>query len=232
MQYLGGKTRIAKALAAEINKVRRPGQLVWDAFCGGLSMSCALSVAGPVLSTDACAPLIALYQAVQAGWEPPTVLSREEYHVARSLPDSDPLKAFAGFGCSFGGKWFGGYASGFNGPLTYVQLAARNVKRSVTAGCKLARISFLDVEPGPCDAVLYLDPPYRGTTGYAGVPPFDYDAFGQAVVDWSEFADVFVSEYAFPIGAVVWERASRGTLGLTHGVAHVEHLYYIARRSL
>jgi len=61
VQYLGGKTRIAKQIAAEIDKVRRPGQLVWDAFCGGLSVSRALMKNGPVLSTDACAPLIALY---------------------------------------------------------------------------------------------------------------------------------------------------------------------------
>jgi site-specific DNA-adenine methylase len=67
MQYMGGKTRIAKQIAAEIDKVRKPGQLVWDAFCGGLSVSVALSKNGPVLASDACAPLISLYKAVQEG---------------------------------------------------------------------------------------------------------------------------------------------------------------------
>lgn len=105
MQYLGGKTRIAKQIAAEIDKVRRPGQLVWDAFCGGLSMSRALLKNGPVLSTDACAPLIHLYCAVQNGWGPPSEVSEATYRAAKSLPDTDPMKAFCGFACSFGGKF-------------------------------------------------------------------------------------------------------------------------------
>ncbi len=109
MRYMGGKSRIAKQIAAVIDEHRQPGQLVWDAFCGGLSMSVALSKKGPVLASDACAPLIALYKAVQEGWDPPTEVSRQTYMAAKLLPDSDPMKAFCGFGCSFGGKWFGGY---------------------------------------------------------------------------------------------------------------------------
>ena len=47
MQYLGGKTRIAKQLAEVIDRVRPKSAWVWDAFCGGLSMSVALSKNGP-----------------------------------------------------------------------------------------------------------------------------------------------------------------------------------------
>ncbi len=231
MRYMGGKSRIAKQLAAEINKIRRPGQLVWDAFCGGLSMSVALSEKGPVSSTDANVALIALYSAVKAGWQPPTEVGPDEYARAKTLPDTDPMKAFCGFGCSFGGKWFGGYAKGFNGPLTYPQLAARNVVRSVSKLQTFRVECFLSAQPEACDKVLYLDPPYAGTTQYSGAPPFDHSRFIDRVRDWGKLVPTFVSEYDFPIGELIWQRASRGTLGKTHGIPHVERLYYIGPTS-
>lgn len=90
MRYMGGKSRIAKQIAAVIDQYREPGQMVWDAFCGGLSVSVALSEKGPVLSSDANESLINLYNAVKTGWVPPTEVTREEYHVAKSLPNTDP----------------------------------------------------------------------------------------------------------------------------------------------
>jgi DNA adenine methylase len=232
MRYMGGKTRIAKQLAEVIDQYRQPGQLVWDAFCGGLSVSVALSKNGPVLSSDACAPLISLYKAVQNGWEPPAEVSKETYLAAKTLPDTDPMKAFCGFGCSFGGKWFAGYAKGFNGPLTYPQLAARNVKSNVSKCSSFDCIDFNITVAGPCDFIFYLDPPYSGTTGYSGVKKFDHNAFVSTIASWSRYTSLFVSEYSLPIGTVVWERASTGTLGIDHGVPHVEKLFYIAKGSL
>lgn len=76
MYYLGGKARIAKALAAEIAKHRRPGQPVWEPFCGGLNS--AVAHGGVVHCTDACVPLIALLQAVRDGWDPPATLVWEK----------------------------------------------------------------------------------------------------------------------------------------------------------
>lgn len=212
MQYLGGKSRIAKQLAEVIDRHRLPGQLVWDAFCGGLSMSVALSKNGPVWSTDACVPLISLYRAVQNGWDPPTEVSKETWQAAKSLPDSDPMKAFCGFGCSFGGKWFQGYAENYrerivrNGPETgkrkrqWTHTATRIGLLRDCGGLKFDVVDFLAVEPQPTAALLYLDPPYAETQGYDGAPPFDYDRFVKRVRGWARHTRVFVSEYSFPIG--------------------------------
>lgn len=233
MQYMGGKSRIAKDLARVIDSVRRPGQWVWDPFCGGLSMSVALRAKGPVWSTDACAPLIALYRAVRDGWVPPDALSREEYHAARQLPNSDPLKAFAGFGCSYGGKWFGGYESDANGtrnrggmPSNYALSAKRRLTKDV-AGSVFACVDFLEVRPRPINAVLYLDPPYAGATEYAAARGFDTAVFVRAVRAWSEYAPVFVSEYDFPLGEIVWERAQRVTVARAKDKSAVERLYFV-----
>jgi len=233
MQYLGGKTRIAKLIAAEIDKIRKPGQWVWDPFCGGLSVSVALSKNGPVYATDICAPLIALYKAVQNGWEPPITLTREEYSAARLLPDTDPLKAFVGFGCSFGGKWFGGYSSSRPKYARPIEGAAKIVKRDVSCGAKFGCLDFLNQPIKPTSGIIYMDPPYSGVTGYGS--NFDHDRFCSNVREWSAFTDVFVSEYNMPFGTILFEREQRTSVnsGISgSSISAVERLYYIARGSL
>lgn len=236
---MGGKSRIAKQLAAEINKIRRPGQLVWDAFCGGLSMSVELLKSGPVWATDANVPLITMYKAIQDGWEPPSVVSREDYERSKSLPDTDPVKAFCGFGCSFGGKWFGGYAHDSTGsrnrdgvPSNYALSAKRRLSKEVTRQ-SFSVIDFMAVDPFDVDACLYLDPPYAGATRYNGAAPFDHTAFCHRVAEWAARTHVFVSEYAFPMGECIWSKPQTTTVSRDKSkyTQAVERLYYIGPTS-
>jgi DNA adenine methylase len=234
MQYLGGKTRIAKQLAEVIDRTRKPGQWVWDPFCGGLSMSVALSKNGPVWSTDVNAALINLYLAVQQGWQPPTEVSRETYAAAKSLPDTDPMKAFCGFGCSFGGKWFGGYSA----PRPKYARPADGVRKVLMRDVPARLVScvdFLSVAPRTIEAIIYADPPYAGTTGYAGSPSFDPAAFYALAAHWALFTDVFVSEYACPIGVCVWQGQSKTSVncGVSGSVKHAtERLYHLPKGSV
>ncbi len=226
MRYMGGKSKIANALATEINRVRRPGQPVWDAFCGSLAMTCALIKGGPVWSTDANAALIHMHRAVQAGWDPPEHVSEEEYRAARALPDEDPRKAFIAVCCSFGGRWFEGYAR--SGSRNYAA-NGRNALRKSRCGAQLGVLNFLDVPPGPLDAVLYLDPPYAGTKQYAGAPPFNHDQFYSRCVQWSRWTHVFISEYTCSVGREVWSREQTTTLcrDKTKYAKAVEKLFYL-----
>ena len=241
MQYLGGKSKIAKWLASAIRPaLRRPDgsrREFWDAFCGGLSVTLALSETGsPGLATDANPALVALYQAVAAGWDPPSVVTEDDYRAARALPDSDPRKAFCGFACSFGGKWFGGYARAPGVEHRSFATAGRtallrDVDALVERGVSIARANFLEVEPDPAfDGVLYLDPPYAGTTGYGATGAFDYSRFYRRVAAWSRYTDVFVSEYGMPA-----ELGGRLAMEFTHDMsvaggsrkdARVERLYH------
>lgn len=224
MQYLGGKTRLAPRIAETVNAERvrlgAPGAPLpfWDPFCGGLSVSVRLAALGPGIVSDACAPLIALYRAVRAGWDPPEHVTEAEYAAARALPDTDPRKAFVGFGCSFGGKWFGGYGRHRKG---LAQFARSSVRRGVAAlaSSAIERIDFLSVEPRPLPLVIYADPPYAGTTTYAGVPPFDSDRFWRRVQAWERASvPVFVSEYACPTQhTILHERRQEQKIGLTGG---------------
>lgn len=233
MRYLGGKSRIAKHLAAEIDKVRKPGEWIWEPFCGGLSMTVALSKNGPVWATDANPALIALYQAVRDGWDPPNEVSRETYQAAKALPDSDPMKAFCGFGCSFSGKWFGGYAKSAEG-RSYASNARNQLTRHLTFMHTLDCANFLSAVPRPTSMRLYCDPPYRGTTAYDALPSFDSDLFVSRVIGWSRFTDVWVSEYQMPFGQVVWsgEQVTTVSRNKAKYAKATERLYYIARGSL
>ena len=228
MHYMGGKHRAAKRLAACIDLVRRPGQWVWDPFCGGLSMSAALSVNGPVLASDAHAALIYMYRAVQAGWDPPSRVSEEEYYAAKRLPPEDPLHAFCGYGCAFAGKWRGGYARSPQDTARNFASSARNaVIRDVPRIAAFACLDFLMIAPRPTNAVLYLDPPYHATTGYLETGKFDHTAFYERALGWAEHTHVFLSEYASPIGTLVC--VVKPTSERTLRESPVERLYYLGR---
>ena len=97
MKYLGGKAKIARHVVDVIERYRAPAQPVWEPFCGGLNVTRELARRGiDVIATDASWPLIALVQAVRAGWQPPAALSESEWAAARALPVSNPLHGFAG----------------------------------------------------------------------------------------------------------------------------------------
>lgn len=224
MQYWGGKSRIAKYIAPIVNAertVERP--YFWDPFCGGLSVAVQLAVAGPGVVSDVNPALIALYQAVSDGWEPPEQLSEAEWNAARDLPDSNPLKAFAGFGCSVLGKWFGGYEQPRvrnytkRGEVTRamrvdrIRASRKSLLRDVPKlmNCHIVTTNFLEIEPRPWPGVIYSDPPYAGTTGYTAVAPFDHALFWRLCAEWEKVGvPVFVSEYTCPVAHVeIWSRA-------------------------
>lgn len=52
-----------------------------------------------------------MLQGVQRGYNLPELITLEQYQYIRDHKELDPVLAgFVGFGCSFGGKWYGGYA--------------------------------------------------------------------------------------------------------------------------
>ncbi len=105
MQYLGGKTRLAKEIAAHLEALAAPiNATIEDRFCGALSVAAAIKHR-PLICSDANAALICTLRAVQGGWVPPLDLSEEAYRELKQRNDSsDPLTAFAASGCSFGAE--------------------------------------------------------------------------------------------------------------------------------
>lgn len=194
MRYLGGNHRIANWLRDSIQPIRKDRRLV-EPFCGGLSATVALQ---PCLASDASVPLMSLIQACRQGWEPPIDLSESEYQQAKLLPPSDPLHGFAAFCCSFGGKYWGGYAreTGRNFALQGRNSLLRKIKATQLTEFKCCEYHELEILPGD---VVYCDPPYAGTTmGYA-TEPWDSNQFWNWCRDLQDKgATVIVSEFKAP----------------------------------
>ena len=88
-----------------------------------------------------------------------------------------------------------------------------------------ARLDYRALEI-PAGAVIYCDPPYKGTAEYAGAEGFDHEAF----YDWCEAqtAPVYISEYDMPRDRFVciWEREVKQLAGAnTNGNNVTERLF-------
>lgn len=221
MRYVGGKSKIAQHLAAEMLAASEGRVVYWEPFVGGGSM---LPHMAPffrqTVASDISDDLILMWQALQRGWMPPEVVTVEEYNELRTAPPS-ALRGLVGFGGSFGGKWFGGYArGGFDSkgnPRNHQWESARAAMRIrdaiASSPVTFERRHYQTIQPQWGD-VVYCDPPYAETQGYGAAGEFDSAAFWETAERWSELgATVFVSEYSAPEGwESVWSANKRQSL--------------------
>jgi DNA adenine methylase len=210
VRYLGGKQRQAvDVVDAILYDLGAQPDYVLEPFCGGCSVTVEFAKRGiEVDASDAHPALIALWQAVAAGWKGPTSVTQAEFDAARELPDSDPLKAFIGFGCSFAGVYFASFADKGEG-----RSSAMAAKRSLARKMKTMRPfvdfstrSFFDIVPSRSlrGVPIYCDPPYANTEKYRGMEPFDSLKFWRhARALAKQGAVVYVSEYTAPDWATV-----------------------------
>jgi DNA adenine methylase len=226
MQYVGGKFRIAKALATYLESVR-DGRPFIEPFCGGANIIAAVS--GTRTASDLCEDVVLLWSAVANGWEPPTHVSESEYLSIKNSPPS-ALRGFVGFGCSFGGKFFGGYAR--SGNRNY----AMNAHNAIIKKAKsLQGVSFLHrnySECAPENSLVYCDPPYANTTqGYSSTH-FDSSLFWNIMRQWAGKNNiVLVSEYFAPSFArEVWRTETKTDMHCVGGKAsRTERLFLVEK---
>ena len=229
MQYLGGKHRIAKPLAAYLES-RRGGRIFVEPFCGGLNITAA--VAGERIACDASPYLFSLYKSLREGWQPPEEVTEEDYARANAARDpADPLTAFVGYGCSFGGKFFGGFARGAKG-RNYAANAAGSLRRKF-GRCSEVLFACCGYERLTIDrrCFVYCDPPYAGTTGYGAVGTFDSGAFWSRARTWaSTGATVLVSEYTAPAGVdCVWEVETKTDMQGSGKAGRIERVFEVTQ---
>jgi DNA adenine methylase len=152
----------------------------------------------PRVCSDANPDIVALLQAVRDGWRPPTEVSIETYEALRRGEILDPrMRAFIGFGCSFGGKWMGGFARSSKQP-NFAATAARSLlqKAQRLRGATILHRDYHEIRAK--GALIYCDPPYAVDTNYRAVRAFQHDEFWRAVRAWSVSNVVVVSEYNAP----------------------------------
>jgi DNA adenine methylase len=214
MQYLGGKSRIAKKLAPIILELAK-GRTLVEPFCGAMWIT---EQVHPVYASDASAPLISLIQAVRNGWTPPASVSKEEYAYARTLPPTHPAYGFCGFGCSFGGILWSSYAHD-RPEQRYAECARNSLIRTInkTRTTDFGCCSY-DAWQGDAKTIFYCDPPYAGTAGYKGTTFCSSDFWSWCTRQAALGAIVIVSEYVCPQGVAdeIAAFAHDGRLGI-HG---------------
>ena len=150
---------------------------------------------------------------VQNGYELPEHITEEEYKRIRANKDADRvLTGFVGFGCSFGGKWFGGYARNKQG-TNYALQSKKSILKDISTmqNAEFINKDYRDVEL-PTGCVVYADPPYANTTGY-GNEKFDSTAFWKYSRKVSKEHLMFISEQTAPDDFIpIWETPFRRTL--------------------
>jgi DNA adenine methylase len=214
LYYLGGKSRIAKQIAAVMLAATDDRSTYIEPFVGAGSVAVQMvpHFEHAYLS-DASPDLIMLWKALQLGWEPPEFVSEEYYQALRNAAPS-AVRGFVGYGCSFGGKWFGGYAR--NNPTNDYARASRNSiirKTNTLRATNFYCLGYGDILI-PNGSVVYLDPPYANTTAFGGVAHFDSANFWKWAESISVRASVFVSEYSAPEGwQPVWSGRPQSSLG-------------------
>ena len=222
MQYMGGKSRISKQIAEILNSAIDKDTPFVSLFCGSCAIESKVQADVKILN-DKHPYLIAMWQALQNGWMPPDVVTKEEYYRVKANMDENPaLTGFVGFGCSFGGKWWGGYAKDKRGD-DYCGQAKRGLLKDLV-GIQSATFTCLDyhdveIQDG---AVVYCDPPYVNTTGYT-VGQFDTNEFWDYMRQLSKRCDVYISEESAPDDfECIWSKEKVRTLEKNDNVGRVK----------
>ena len=205
MRYQGGKSRIAKDIAAKIRELYPTATEIWEPFCGGGAVTLALAKAGfKVYASDSHEDLILMWQALMRGETEPFADVTEAEHAALRTAAPSARRGFVGFGASFGGHWWGGFGRDKKHGAGHqpFEEAARSCSRLLNLNIAF---TLADYTSTPDHVLVYADPPYQGTQPYKGVPAFDHTAF------WSwvrrRQGPTFVSELSGPDDIdIVWRK--------------------------
>ena len=224
MQYMGSKRRFVKDLLPIMLEARKEGQYWVEPFVGGANM--IQHVDGNRIGADIHEYLIALLSAVRDGWKPPINVSEEMHRDIRINKNKYPpeLVGFVGFCCSFGGKWFKGYARSKKNNNYALQGHNNLIKQApFLKGIDFRCCSYQDLVIPP-NSLIYCDPPYKGVEPYGGTRKIKYDHFWQWCRDKvNEGHTVFVSENKAPDDFICVKEVQRKT-NLNNNVSPVSSM--------
>lgn len=144
-------------------------------------------------------------------------MSEDEYkQVVKEADMHHPLTAFVGFGCSFAGKWNGGYARSTD-KVCYAATSKRSLVKQLPAIKDAEFTQGLYDEHSPKDMLVYCDPPYANTTKYDALGDFDHDKFWEQMRQWVKDGNTaVVSEYIAP-DDFICVKTMKSRMGLSTG---------------
>ena len=195
---MGGKHRVGKKIAAVVG-FYEPVHY-HEPFCGMFGVGKHVD-ALCVTASDVHQDLIAMLKAVRDGWEGPEYIHEPYWRELKYAVWHHAIRAYVGFGCSFGGKFFGNPARDPKNGHGVEYFAARMRRsmaklRPLIQGVSFDCHSYLEYK-GQAD-LLYCDPPYADTSGYSQGGKFNPAEFWDWVEKQSKNRVVLVSELKCP----------------------------------
>lgn len=159
--------------------------------------------------------LISMWRSAQNGYVFPDTITKEEYEYIKNNKDIDKtLTAFVGFGCSYGGRWFQGYAKnnkGYNYALAAKTSISNDIKY-LKANVDFENMDYRQIIL-PDNSVIYCDPPYINTKKYITHQNFNTNEFWGYMRTISKNHLVIISELEAPDDFVsIWKKQKKRTL--------------------
>ena len=235
MKYVGSKNRISKEIAPILQKCidENDIKIYFEPFVGGANMIDKIKCETRI-GNDIHKELIALFQEIQKGWQPPLHITEEEYNKVKDNKSDYPdyYVALVGFCATFGSKWFGGYARGFKAdkvtPRDIPNEAIRNLLEQIPQikDVVFTNKSYLNFDKDKLkNCLIYCDPPYQDTTKYKH-SDFDYDVIWNWVREMSKENFVFISEYNAPQDfKCIWQKKVTTSLKVKEHEERLEKLF-------
>lgn len=237
IRYVGGKTRLAKEIAAIIRSQIKPIHThYYEPFFGGGSMAEYTKDFGLYrIAGDNHCDLINLYKVLESFVYKSTLdaddteilekwfryIDETEYIRLKQLTDATLIqsakRAYAGFNLSFGGKYFGGYARDKAGKRNFAKESYNRLLKHIPdlKGIHFHCMDYRELFPIYDGVIIYADPPYASTLGYR-TGTFDTVSFWNTMRNWNNRgATVIISEYEAPDDfESIWEKPYK-TYGIT-----------------
>jgi len=234
MKYLGGKHGIGKLIAEFISKECPPESMngYLEPFCGSLGVFKQMTDRDykKYIASDKQPDLIEMWKKIKNNTlHIPKNITEEQYNRLKNAKSPNAMKAIAGFGLSFGGKYFAGYAQKWagNSGRNFLNEFKTSIDK-ITPAIRKSNVYFYNKsydKYDPKNMLIYCDPPYKSTEGYS-TGDFDHDLFWDTMRKWSKDNCVFVSEENAPSDfKVVWKIKKRRTLDKTSRFYKYEKIY-------
>jgi len=202
MRYHGGKCRLGPDIAELLKKITNGYKIkgYWEPFCGALGvMNYMTDDYYKCYASDACQDLIMLWTSVQKGtFKNPNITEERWRKLKNSKPS--PERAFAAFGCSYGGRWFSTYADNYitDSRRSFAITSFEKIEKMKP---KLTKVNFLfrnyknhikPIENG--GFLIYCDPPYENSVNnFFGISyPFDSKEFWDTARLWSSWGNIVI----------------------------------------
>lgn len=223
MIYLGSKNRIAKHILPIILKDRLPHQWYVEICVGGGNL--IDKVENPRIGADINPYVIEALKLIRDDAESlPNAITENEYADLKQFKNVDGLTGVVGFACSFGSKFFAGYARGSS--KNYMANAKSNAlsQSPKLKGCIFICETYerLDI---PENSIVYCDPPYENTTGYRD--SINHSNFWEWCRNMTRKGhQVYISEYNAPEDFTeLWSSELRTSFSLQTEKTNTEKLF-------